>query len=123
MMLYELDDVEKRVLLGVGGVMKRNTETEIPLVAIQCPHCGGRGANQGLACGSSGCQMRTLTCSTCKGAGVISEYRQAQIEKGEAMRRDRISRDMTQREEAKRLGLNVVIYSQMERGVYDGEQS
>jgi len=29
MMLYELDDVEERVLLGVGGVMTRNTETEI----------------------------------------------------------------------------------------------
>ena len=89
--------------------------------ALQCPHCGGRGANQGIACGPDRCVMRTLACSTCKGAGVITPYRQAKIEAGETMRKDRIARDMTQREEAKRRGLNVVVYSQMERGTYDGE--
>ena len=37
------------------------------------------------------------------------------------MRKDRIKRNLTQREEAKLRGLDVVVYSQMERGIYDGE--
>lgn len=103
--------------------MSNRHYTGIPTVGISCPHCGGRGANQGIACGPGSCQMRTLTCSTCKGSGAITEDRQAKIAKGEAMRKDRIKRNQTQREEAKRLELNVVTYSQMERGTYDGEQS
>lgn len=102
--------------------MSNQHYTEIPMVALSCPHCGGRGANQGIACGPGTCQMKAFTCSTCKGAGVITEYRQAKITEGEALRQDRIKRNQTQREEAKRLGLDVVTYSQMERGIYDGEQ-
>lgn len=93
------------------------------MVAISCPHCGGRGANQGIVCGPGSHQMRTFTCSTCRGSGVITEDRQTKIAKGEAMRKDRIKRNQTQREEAKRLGLDVVAYSQIERGIYDGEPS
>ena len=86
---------------------------------IQCPHCGGRGANQGITCGPGSCEMRTHTCSTCGGSGRITPERQAKIQAGEAMRKDRISRNQTQREEAKRLGLDVVVYSRMERGLHD----
>lgn len=97
------------------------TPEEQKETTLACPHCGGRGANQGIACGPGRCQVRSMTCSTCKGTGRITPERQAKIDAGEALRRDRIARDMSQREEAKQRGLDVVVYSQMERGIYDGD--
>lgn len=86
---------------------------------IKCPHCGGRGSNFSIACGPRKCTPNYLRCSTCQGSGSITPERQEKIKAGEAMRKDRIKRNQTQREEAKRLGVDVVVYSRMERGLHD----
>lgn len=85
-----------------------------------CPRCDGQGQIHGIACGPQGGRMGYFKCSTCKGEGQITEKRMELIKKGEAMREDRITRNVSQREEAKRLGIDVVTYSQMEHGTYDG---
>lgn len=72
-------------------------------------------------CGPSGCRTGDFKCSTCKGSGRINGQRLLKINIGKALCADRLSRNVSQRDEAKQLGLDVVMYSQIEFGTYDGE--
>jgi len=83
---------------------------------LTCPKCKGAGENFAVMCGPSGGRTGNVRCSTCKGAGVISEKHAAFIEQGEKMKQDRQSRDLSHREEAKRLGLSAAEYSRLEHG-------
>ena len=87
---------------------------------IICPSCEGRKGSIALVMiASKGCVERWMPCSFCKGAGEVLEERSSWRNVGEAMRMDRLARDMSQREEAKRLGISVVEYSQMEAGMIE----
>lgn len=55
-------------------------------------------------------------CMTCKGTQEISEEHAARITKGKAMRKDRVARRKSLREEAAALGITVLELSNMERG-------
>jgi hypothetical protein len=81
-----------------------------------CPSCKGARESRGIACGPSGCAVRTFRCFTCHGSGEITEAHAARIEYGELMRHDRIRRRVTQREEAARLGCGVGEWSRIEHG-------
>jgi hypothetical protein len=81
-----------------------------------CPDCEGRKIISGIGCGANGCKPMTLPCFTCKGIGSISEEQVERIRKGEAMRQDRLARDMSLREEAQRLGIKARELSDLEHG-------
>ena len=84
---------------------------------ITCPSCDGEKGGMALVnFGAQGCQQMWMGCSQCKGEGVIPEEMLSWMARGEKMREDRFSRDLSLREEAKRLGISVVEYSQMEYG-------
>ena len=74
---------------------------------IPCPHCDGTGRSRGLAMVhfADGCRIRRTACMTCKGWGTVpSDYAERE-RAAEALRLDRIGRNMSLREEAKRIGI------------------
>jgi ribosome-binding protein aMBF1 (putative translation factor) len=87
---------------------------------MQCPECKGKGCyhSQRFVNSTSGCRYEEgeRECGTCKGTGSITDDHAERIKQGEARRRDRISRDMSLREEAKRLGIKPSELSDIERG-------
>ena len=83
-----------------------------------CPDCHGEKrvfahVNRGVA----GSGFQWLDCLRCKGAGEVPDEQAEWIEAGRRMREDRMGRDMSLNEEAKRRGMRAVELSQMERGV------
>lgn len=83
---------------------------------ITCPSCIGNGNSEGFACGPAGGRYTTLPCSVCKGAGKVSLETASHYTLGRAMAKERQGRDMSLREEAKRLGIGVVDLSDIEHG-------
>ena len=81
-----------------------------------CPSCDGRGEGYGFACGPSGCRTGALKCHTCKGSGQIDGVLMDRIIAGRKLHEDRQARNVSQREEAKRLGIDYVLYSKVEHG-------
>lgn len=57
-----------------------------------------------------------IDCSTCKGAGEITEDMRESIDAGRKARQNRIDRGLTLRQEADRLGVSAVVLSRLERG-------
>ncbi len=84
-----------------------------------CPRCKGSktitASHVAYADGSHGYEV-PLSCDQCGGAGEVSDEMTEWIRAGEAMRQDRLARQMTLREEAKRRGLTPVELSRMEFG-------
>ena len=83
---------------------------------VTCPSCIGQGNSEGFACGPAGGRYTTLPCSVCKGAGSVSIDTASRYTLGRAMAKERNARDMSLREEAKRLGVSVVDLSDIEHG-------
>ena len=81
-----------------------------------CPDCKGTKIMSGIGCGPDGCKPITLPCFTCDGIGSISEDQAERMRTGEAMRLDRLVRDMSLREEAQRLGIKARELSDLEHG-------
>lgn len=86
-----------------------------------CPRCRGSGRSLLLACGvrqdgSRFSETRATACPACRGAGAIDEVRARAMSQGEAMRRDRISRGLSQRQEAERLGIAPRALNDLELG-------
>lgn len=86
---------------------------------VTCPSCKGTKEvftfeNRGLDHRAHTSGMRP--CKTCKGSGKITNEHMARIEKGRELRKDRLYRGMTFREEAARLEISVVELSRLERG-------
>ena len=84
-----------------------------------CPDCNGERkvfahVNRGEK-GPSG--FETIDCFRCKAAGEVPDEQALWILEGKLRRTDRISRDISLREEAQRLGIPVVQLSAMERGM------
>ena len=89
--------------------------------SISCPGCKGESSYMALVRygDERGCVEQRMDCHQCKGKGQVSSEMLVWIERGNAMREDRLSRGIGQREEANRLGISVVKYSQMEFGKID----
>lgn len=86
-------------------------------MAVTCPDCNGDKVRVGYAC--PGFRRIETPCSRCKAMGLISEVMLTWLARGEAMRANRLERSLSQSEEAKRLGINRVEYSQMEHGMIE----
>lgn len=75
-----------------------------------CPDCNGKKQVFSMVCGrySSGggfSRNGLADCRTCDGTGEISKARVDAITEGQRRRDDRVARGVSQREEAKRLGI------------------
>ena len=83
---------------------------------ITCPACDGNKKSVGIGCGPGGCKPMTFKCFTCNGIGEIWEERLKWIETGKKIRERRLERNITQREEARQLGVLPSDYSDIEQG-------
>lgn len=83
-----------------------------------CPKCKGSGRTGPCFVnrGSGPHTIETLTCFTCKGTKEITDEHNQRIELGKRVRADRLSRNVSQREEAVRLGLKFMDYTNLEQG-------
>lgn len=81
-----------------------------------CPDCEGAGIQELFTlCGGYRGRIRR-ECPLCKGAGAITPEQLERVRHGDRMREERLGRGLTQRQEAKRLGISVVELSQREAG-------
>lgn len=84
-----------------------------------CPHC--RGEKGGVAHINTGPdrphEWGWLPCSTCAGTGEVSDEHLARIERGNRVRAERLARDESLREAAKRMGITAAELSAIERGI------
>jgi RecJ-like exonuclease len=62
-----------------------------------------------------------IDCSRCDGLGRVPKITATWHEIGKAIKRQRLARRMSMREEAERLGVNLIAYSDIERGKIDPE--
>ena len=83
---------------------------------IQCPECNGSGAGQGFVCTRERCYSGAMKCFRCKGEGKVPAEMLDWIAQGDKLRENRFTRDLGQREEARRRGMDLVEYSHMEHG-------
>jgi ribosome-binding protein aMBF1 (putative translation factor) len=82
---------------------------------IECPHCHGKGESMAFVCGTR-CDYRAVKCSTCKGTGRVTAQQIEMMKEGEIIRRDRIARGLSIREEAARLNVDFPEWSRIEAG-------
>jgi hypothetical protein len=83
---------------------------------MKCPDCL-KGQIAGIACGPKiHCSPMVLKCFRCGGSGNIPDEMGGWIKIGKQMRENRLKRDISLREEAKRLGILPSVLSQMENG-------
>jgi hypothetical protein len=72
-----------------------------------CPGCRGQKSALGLACTmDKGCRPVTMVCRLCNGIGIVDASACKRWRIGEAMRRARIKRGSSQREQAALLGIS-----------------
>lgn len=83
---------------------------------IICPDCQGTKITRAHLQTSRGCKWREFPCFTCDGTGSISEKHAASIIEGKRLRENRLSRGMTLRMEAERLGISPTELSRREQG-------
>ena len=84
---------------------------------MECPRCKGqRGGPAFVMRRGSGCSLEQIDCTACGGTGEVSEDHAAMMAEGQRRMRDRIARDVSLRDEAKRLGVRPVDLSDMEHG-------
>jgi hypothetical protein len=88
---------------------------------MTCPDCKGTKKVYGIGCGSGGCKPMAFDCFRCKGLGVVPDEMIDWIKKGKALKEARMNPYVNQREKAKRLGVSVAIYSQVELGYINPE--
>lgn len=83
----------------------------------RCPDCKGKKrVFAHVNRGEKGCDFRHIDCSRCKGFGAIPQEQLAWIEAGRKRRAERVARDVSLMEEAKRLGITSAQLSAIETG-------
>lgn len=80
-----------------------------------CPACNGE-KGISLLCGPKGCTPGHIPCHLCNDSGKVSEEVIKRYSEGRKKRDDRLSRDLSLREEAKRLGISPIELSYIETG-------
>ena|SRR3990167_153396 len=97
---------------------------------MECPDCKGKKESFGIGCGDQGCRLKIfgigcgdqgcrlieMKCFRCKGIGKISQEMMKWIETGKKIRETRLKKDISLREEAKRLNMLPTFYSDIESG-------
>ena len=84
---------------------------------VLCYDCGGEGVLNALVYMSSGRrEALVIPCTTCGGGGLVSKERKALWDEGRRRRDIRLAANLSQREMADTLGLDVADYSKMEHG-------
>ena len=86
------------------------------LETVECVGCFGDGMISAFVRRAGSCNLERIQCSDCKGSGRLDKTRLEWIKAGEAMFRDRVDRDMSLREEAKRRGMTPRELGDMEHG-------
>lgn len=92
---------------------------------VTCPMCDGKKrslchVNYG---GSRPNEWKMMDCSTCNGAGRVTQEHMQRLEAGRKLRGERVAKSLSLREEAIRLGIKVTELSDMERGrIRDGSE-
>jgi len=81
---------------------------------IECPECHGKGTITALVC--PGGIIKQEPCTLCDGFGTISDEQIERGENGKKLRQDRLSRNMSLREEAAKIGITPYELSRIERG-------
>lgn len=82
--------------------------------AMVCVACDGQGKTVGYAC--PGFRRIEMACAPCGGSGVAPPWQAEAVARGTVLRNERMARNVSQREEAKRIGVDVVVLSQAENG-------
>lgn len=85
-----------------------------------CPDCSGAGRQEAIAC--PGGRLVVMRCQYCNATGAITEVQIEWRTAGQAHRTERISRDESMHECAKRLGIKASIVSSFERGYISPEE-
>lgn len=83
--------------------------------SVKCPRCDGAGKTFGMAC--PGFVPVEMECLVCHGAGAVSQETVEQVAEGRAIAKRRISKDLSLRELAKKLGVRPTRMSEIERGL------
>ena len=83
---------------------------------MKCSACDGKGHFSALVYFTSGCEVRDTACTRCIGVGHIPAAIVDWLERGEAMRQNRIDRHVSLGEEARHRGMSPVELSNMEHG-------
>lgn len=88
---------------------------------MKCPDCDGKGRFAGIVhCdlidGSSRNECGEISCKRCEATGEVPNETQKWIDIGRRMREERLKRKEVQRVAAKRMGLTLKEYSDMEKG-------
>lgn len=90
---------------------------EAPIEYVRCPDCkGNKRVFAHVNSGGKGCDFRHIACLRCKGTGAIPWEQLAWIEAGRKRRSERVARDVSLMEEAKRLGITSAQLSAIETG-------
>lgn len=87
----------------------------VPAESVTCPSCKGKGESMGFVCGTR-CDYRAMKCFTCGGSGAVSQEQIRLMELAELVRKDRIARRLSIREEGKRLNVDFAEWSRIEGG-------
>lgn len=85
-------------------------------MTTKCPRCAGDGGYHALVHRKDGCSEEYLTCDLCKGEGKIPAEVAAWLKEGSDHRNERVAREESLRECARRLGVPAALISAMETG-------
>ena len=83
---------------------------------ITCPTCNGEKVIRAVL------HDVEIACDQCDGTGTVPDEMLTWIERGKEIRAERLARKVTLRDEAKRLGVDVMTISAIERGLVDNSE-
>lgn len=84
--------------------------------SLTCPSCDGSGTIFALVDGPNYRGPKTINCYRCAGVGRITRAQMDAIESGKRIRENRLARNVSMAEEARRLGISASEYSAIEHG-------
>ena len=83
---------------------------------VVCPRCNGACGGQGFVCTASGDRFGFIRCHVCDGEGKVVSAVAERLRVGEIIRQQRLAQDRSGREEAKRIGADVIALNHLEHG-------
>lgn len=99
-----------------GGLLPGGEAVSEVGPALTCPSCDGTGTIFALVDGPIYRGSKTINCHRCAGVGRITRAQMDAIESGKRIRENRLARNVSMGEEARRLGVSVSEYSAIEHG-------